>query len=78
VYGGSAATKVTRFGRIFRHFGQYFDRYRSSPYVFLATFSWVKVVDYEMGWAKFWAIFQKLIWSPWLLATNCLPNASTR
>jgi hypothetical protein len=52
------------------YFGQYFDSYRSSRYVFLATFSWVKVVDYEMGWAKFWAIFHLVT----LVACNQLPS----
>jgi hypothetical protein len=48
------------------YFGQYFENYRSSPDL-KATFSKAKIIYsflQKMGWATFWAIFHKLIWSP--------------
>jgi hypothetical protein len=52
--------------------GSFFN-YRSIPNLWATFFhgkSFAHNFDKKLGWAKFWAIFHKLIWSTWLQATS--------
>jgi hypothetical protein len=58
---------------VFVHFGQFFLNYRNCPH-FGATFLpvWSCINWTKMGWATLWAIFYKLIWSPWMYIHEAL------
>jgi hypothetical protein len=67
-------TRVGEFSTIGRLFWEAFLNYRRSTN-FYATLSYsdnYSLILIKNGWATFWAIFPKLIWSPWRGANSAV------